>query len=199
MEPLSEDEEDIQLMLRMREGDLDAFSILFHRHRKWVEQFLYRLFWRREKAEDGTQEVFMRLWSARAGYRPCARFTTFLYQVARNYWRDEMRKAQVRPVEVDLDAGDDSGAIRRELRAPFSAEPQERLFEKYRQWRIRQAISRLPEPYRIVFVLAHFEDRRISEIAAILEIPEGTVKSRLHTAARRLRDWLMCEEKTGMW
>src|SRR5438128_7918747 len=62
------EEEDVRLMCRAREGDMDAFSRLFSRHRKRVEAFLFRLFWDREKAEDGAQEVFLRLWISRCRY-----------------------------------------------------------------------------------------------------------------------------------
>lgn len=85
------EEQDIRLMCQAREGDMDAFSLLVGRYRERVESFLFRLFWNREKAEDGAQEVFLRLWLARRRYKSRARFTTFLFQVAHNYWRDEMR------------------------------------------------------------------------------------------------------------
>src|SRR3954464_8178768 len=65
--------EDVRLMCRAREGDVRAFSSLFSRHRERVEAFLFRLFWDREKAEDGAQEVFLRLWMSRCRYEPRAR------------------------------------------------------------------------------------------------------------------------------
>jgi RNA polymerase sigma-70 factor (ECF subfamily) len=198
----SPDEEDIGLMCRARDGDVEAFTRLVGRHRERVEGFLYRLFWDREKAEDGAQEVFLRLWLARHRYQPRARFTTFLYQVAHNYWLNELRKARARPVEVswnekpdpDGGPGDPRGAPRLPP-APAASEPHYQLFLRYRQWRIREAIARLPEPHRLVFVLGHLEGRRIAEMAEILGIPEGTVKSRMHTAVRLLRGWLGPEEQ----
>ncbi|MDQ2731009.1 MAG: RNA polymerase sigma factor [Armatimonadota bacterium] len=185
-----EEDEDTRLMCEVREGSVEAFSTLYHRRRRRVEHFLYCLFWHREKAEDGAQEVFVRLWTTRDRFRACGHFTPFLYRIARNYWRDEVRKMQVRPSEVDLPVEGDAPAISGALRAAVSTEPQHHLFVRYQQWRIQEAIARLPEHYRIVFVLAHLEDHKIAEIAAILEIPEGTVKSRMHTATRLLRSWL---------
>jgi RNA polymerase sigma factor (sigma-70 family) len=79
--------------------------------------------------------------------------------------------------------------------APAATEPHYQLFLRYRQWQIREAIARLPEPHRLVFVLGHLEGRRIAEMAEILGIPEGTVKSRMHTAVRLLRRWLGPEEQ----
>src|SRR4051794_5784343 len=164
-------EEDVRLMCRAREGDVRAFSSLFSRHRERVEAFLFRLFWDREKAEDGAQEVFLRLWMSRGRYEPRARFTTFLFQVAHNYWLDQLRKSGARPVEVDLTGEMESRGSASTLRAPAATEPHHQLFVNYRQWQIREAIARLPEVHRAVFVLVHLEGRRLVEVAEILEIP----------------------------
>src|SRR5947209_10092594 len=165
-------------MCRAREGDMDAFSCLFGRHRERVEAFLFRLFWDREKAEDGAQEVFLRLWISRCRYQPRARFTTLLLQVAHNYWLDQLRKAGARPAEVELAEEQLSRGIGGVLRAPAATEPHHQLFVRYRQWRIQQAIARLSEGHRAVFVLVHLEGRRLAEVAEIQEIRLGTVKSR---------------------
>lgn len=186
-------EEDTSLMCRAREGDVEAFTRLVERHRKRVEGFLYRLFWDRGKAEDGAQEVFLRLWLARGRYQPTGRFTTFLYQVARNYWLDEARKSRVRPAEVALPEDDGLPGSTRLPAGPASLEPHTHLFQRYRQRQIREAIAALPATHRIVFVLAHLEDRKLTEIADILQIPVGTVKSRLHAAVRALRRRLGAE------
>jgi RNA polymerase sigma-70 factor (ECF subfamily) len=176
---------------------MDAFARLYSRHRERVEAFLFRLFWEREKAEDGAQEVFLRLWLARERYQPRARFTTFLFQVAHNYWLDQLRKTGSRPVEVSLTEEPDSRSRRPTLRAPAATEPHHQLFLRYQQWSIRQAIARLPEGHQAVFVLVHLEGRRLAEVAEILEIPVGTVKSRMHAAVRLLRGWLAPEEEEG--
>jgi RNA polymerase sigma-70 factor (ECF subfamily) len=181
------DEEDVRLMCRAREGEIDAFSLLFDRHRERLVSFLFRLFGDREQAEDGAQEVFLRLWLARGRYQPRARFTTFLFQVAHNYWLDQRRKAGARPIELELAEGVEGGSTGRALRAPAATEPHYQLFLRYRQWQIQQAIARLPETHRAVFVLVHLEGRRLTEVAEILAIPVGTVKSRMHAAIRLLR------------
>jgi len=189
------EEEDILWMQQARAGDMEAFARLLARHRRRVQNFLYRLFWDREKAEDGTQEVFVRLWMARTRYQERARFTTFLYQIAHNYWIDERRKAGARPQEVELPSGADEGLSNPALLAPATTEPQQCLFQRYRQRRIREAIAGLPDRYRAVFVLGHLEERRTAEIAAILGIPQGTVKSRMYAAVRMLRARLIADEE----
>lgn len=193
-------------MCRVRAGDVAAFSQLFTRHRPRVERFLFRLGRDHGKAEDGAQEVFLKLWQARHRYTPRARFTTFLYQIAQNHWWDELRKTRARPVEVAWDGSEEIGADHarerpgtgggalQHLRAPAATEPHYHLFLRYQQWRIQEAIGRLPEAYRLVFVLAHLEDCKLVEIATILAIPVGTVKSRMHAAVRLLREALRAED-----
>jgi RNA polymerase sigma-70 factor (ECF subfamily) len=182
------EEEDLRLMARAREGDVEAFALLVHRHRDRLSTFLYRLCWDREKAEDGAQEVFLRLWLARGRYQARGRFTTFLYQIAQNHWRDELRKRRARPLELSSLEAHSQGDL--PLHAPSVTEPHHQLFVRYQQWRVRQAIDRLPERYRLVFVLAHLEGHRLAEVAEILQIPVGTVKSRMNAAVRLLRSWL---------
>jgi RNA polymerase sigma-70 factor (ECF subfamily) len=187
LEPAEED--DLRLMMQVKDGSIRAFSQLVRLHRQRVESFLFRLFWDRGKAEDGAQEVFLKLWMSRHRYEARARFTTFLYQVAYRYWLDEARKLKARPVETALP--EDDRCRKPPLLASPSTEPFYQLFLKYRQRRIQEAIARLPEAYRSVFVLAHLEERKIAEIAEILQIPQGTVKSRLYTATRMLRKELI--------
>jgi RNA polymerase sigma-70 factor, ECF subfamily len=186
----ADEDEDRALMGRAREGDIDAFSTLFRRHRSRVERFIYRLSANRDSAEDGAQEVFLKLWLSRQRYRPEARFTTFLYRVARNHWIDQVRRARSRPSETELPTEAEFGV---ELLASRSAEPESQLLARYQQWRIHQAIARLPGGCRLVFVLVHLEGYRLAESADILEIPLGTVKSRMHQATRLLRAWLTPE------
>lgn len=192
-----EEEEDLRLICRVKEGDIDSFALLAGRHRKRMETFLFRLFGDRQKAEDGAQELFLRLWTSRHRYEPRSRLTTLLYQIAYRYWQDEARKTRSRPEEVEwveVEAGAKRAAP---LAAPAVYEPHHQLFLHYRQRQIRDAIAGLPERYRLVFMLAHLEERRIREIAEILGIPEGTAKSRLHTAVKLLRDTLIQEENEG--
>jgi RNA polymerase sigma-70 factor, ECF subfamily len=183
------EEEDVRLMERAREGELEAFALLVRRHRDRLATFLYRLCWDHDKAEDGAQEVFLRLWLARRRYQARSKFTTFLYQIAQNYWRDELRRRRVRPPELCSIEAHSPGEL--PLQAPAVTEPHYHLFLRYQQWRVRQAIDRLPERYRLVFVLVHLEGHRLAEVAEILQIPVGTVKSRMNAAVRLLRSWLV--------
>jgi len=184
--------EDIELMCRAREGDADAFTLLVRRHPDGLIRFLFRMSWDRERAEDGAQEVFLKRWSARGRYPPTPGFSTFVYQMARNHYIDETRRSHARPVEAAIPCDDDWSLSA--LRSAEALEPQHQAFERYRMWRIREAIASLPEPHRLVFVLVHLEGRKLAEVSAILDIPLGTVKSRMHTAVRMLRERLGSNE-----
>jgi RNA polymerase sigma factor (sigma-70 family) len=108
-----------------------------------------------------------------------------------------MRKTRARPPEVEWSGEEDAERKLPPIPAPAATEPLRHLFQSYRQRQIQAAISDLPERSRLVFILAHREERKLAEIAEILEIPEGTVKSRLYTAVRALRGRLTAEDENG--
>ncbi len=186
---------DEELMVRAREGDADAFCELAARHHGWIERFLYHMTWDREEAEDGAQEVLVRVWLARERYEPSARFTTFLFTVARNWWRNRRERWAARSPVVALEdqVGPEARALLRERTTPDDV-PERELLRGYERFRIRRAIDALPEAQRMVFVLSHFEGLPHAQIAGLLDIPEGTVKSRMHHAYLKLRDALNEEE-----
>jgi RNA polymerase sigma-70 factor (ECF subfamily) len=174
-------ESDLELMLQVKKGDLASLEVLYRRHSAAVLNFLYHMCWDRELAEDYLQETFLRLWVSAYRYRPSGKFTTFLFQIAKNYYLNQRDKMVRRPKQVDL-------------REDHRAAPDRDLLE---QGELRQAIGReveaLPEPLKLVFVLAEYEGMRYREVGEILGIPEATVKSRMHRATgvlqRRLKKY----------
>jgi len=190
------DESDAELTARMREGDEGAFDRLMERHRPAVYHFLRSLFADPGRAEDGAQVTFLRLWLARHRYRPEAPLRSYLFRIARNYFLNRVRD------EPEVLVADVAEPVVRpttplpETRvgcepAPL---PDDLLVARYRLWRIRRAVASLPAHHRLVFTLAHDESLSYSEIARILEIPVGTVKSRMSAAVRMLRERLPREE-----
>lgn len=182
---------DCDLMVQTSAGDLRAFETLVERHRDRLQGFLYRLCWNWEEASDCAQETFVRLWLARRNYRPQAKFTTYLYTIARRCWLDRTRRRRCRPQTISLEEQIGAGAQSLMRRMIEHAEsPENVVLRRYEMFRIRRAIGQLPEDQRLVFTLAHFEDVPYAEIAEILGIPVGTVKSRMHYAVTRLRSLL---------
>jgi RNA polymerase sigma-70 factor, ECF subfamily len=195
-------ESDAELMARVREGDESAFDRLMERHRPAVYHFLRSLFADPGRAEDGAQETFLRLWLARHRYRPEAPLRSYLYRIARNYFlnrvRDEPEVLVADLAEPGASApagGQPTAPLWQMTIAPEPAPlPDDLLVARYRVWRIRRAVASLPAHHRLVFTLAHDESLSYREIARILEIPVGTVKSRMSAAVRMLRERLPREE-----
>lgn len=180
------EEGDIELMLRVREGDVAAFRELARRYREPLGRFFAAILADRSTAEDCVQETLLRLWLTRERYRPAGKFSTYLFQIGKHYWLNQRKK---RRPEVDP-ADDDGLAV-----APAADQPDVVMLRRYREARIRAAVAALPEPYRRVFELSHFEGLRYAEIGSRLGIPIGTVKSRMSEAVRRLRQALSAGEE----
>ncbi len=178
---------DTELMMRVKEGDYRAFDVLYDRYRGPVLRFLFTLTWDAQAAEDGLQEVFVGLFRARADYVPSAKLSTYLFRIARNYYL-ALRRLRRSTQEVSLSCpGVDGSDPFAGIRANEKVEPEIRLMQAYRRWRIRQAIQSLPESQHLVFVMAHFEGMKYAEIAEVLNVPVGTVKSRMFAAVRSLQ------------
>ncbi len=187
-------EPDSELMARYRDGDEQAFAALVDRYQRPLVNFFYRLVWNRATAEDYAQEVFARVIRHRGSYRPEAKFSTYLFRIARNYWIDRLRERASSPppasLETPLSGCDGQAPSLRDTVAGKEPEPPEALRQQEIGRRVRAAVEALPEEQRLVFVLSENQGLRYAEIAEVMEIPVGTVKSRMHAAVLRLRELL---------
>jgi len=181
------DYSDEELMGMVGNDDVSAFEKLFHRHKRRVFDFLYRMTWNTEEAKDCTQETFLRLWQARARYSPKAKFTTYLFQIAKNHFLDVRRKQRSR---VDLQRLSVDAPEQRFESSVLSSSVYEAAVAKEIRSAISRAVARLPEMHRVVYVLSQGHRMSYSEIAAILGCPVGTVSSRKVEAVKKLRKML---------
>ena len=185
---------DAELMERFGAGDDEAFRRLMERHEKPLLGYFWRRCLDRALAEDCVQEVFLRLVRHRGSWRPDAKFTTYLYRIAENHWIDRYRSKKSSPPPASLgDLVDEDGA---QIEAAFAAsgpQPGERAAQLELGEKIRRAVLRLTEEQRAVFALAETRGMRYEDIASVLHIPVGTVKSRMHAVSTRLRE-LLAEE-----
>jgi RNA polymerase sigma-70 factor (ECF subfamily) len=136
-------------------------------------------------------------WLARERYEPRAPFTCYQYTIAKNLWLHERERRNHRPPPVSLEEGLSPLAREAAFRA-LAAEPtlpEQVLFANERLFRIRQAIAKLPAEQRLVFTLSHLEGLRYAEIAEVLGVPLGTVKSRMNAAITKLRGHLRILEE----
>jgi RNA polymerase sigma-70 factor (ECF subfamily) len=187
---------DADLMMLVREGDYVAFDQLYDRYRGPILRFLFSLTWDADIAEDYLQEVFLRLYRARDRYEPTGKFSTYIFQIAKNYYLAQRRKTKANAVELSLTFENRNGYRPFEnLRVNQRIEPEVHLLEEYRKLGIRRAIAALPEHQKLVFVMSHLEDMKYAEIAEVLGIAVGTVKSRMFAAVNTLRTMLKEERQ----
>lgn len=181
---------DVALMLRVRDGDEAALEEIYARYQRPVLNFIFRMVRDRALAEDLTQEVFLRLWRSRGRYEPMALFTTYLFQIARNAALNEIDRRGREPlVSGDGRGGEPGDPEIAASREPPDLHPGPALQADLNETRhiVEEAVAALDEKHRAVFVLGYFQGFRYREIAEILDIPVGTVKSRMAHAEKKVR------------
>lgn len=184
---------DEELMLEVKKGDVGAFEQLVGRYERPIIAFFFRQSWDRQLAEDLAQEVFLRIYKARKDYEPRAKFRTYFYHIARNLWIDKIRSKRKAGREVSLQQplGEDgeSASLQSNIEGKAPKPSAEMRREDMRS-EIRSALSFLPDEQRSVFILCEIEGMKYADVAEMLGIPVGTVKSRMHTATAKLRSRL---------
>jgi RNA polymerase sigma-70 factor (ECF subfamily) len=190
--PRNSDDSDESLMLRYRDGDVRAFEVLVGRHRMPVYNFILRFVRDPAQAEDVTQETFLRLIKGADAYERQAKFTTWLYTIARNLCVDASRRGKHRKAaSLDAPLGDDEGSVSLLDLVPDGAAGVDRQAQSRElAVRIRDAIEALPDEQREIFLLREVADLQFNEIANVVGCPENTVKSRMRYALEKLREAL---------
>jgi len=170
---------DEQAMWRARTGaDLHAFGLLVDRWRRRIYGLCLRMTGCAHTAEDLTQEVFVRIFDRRRAYDASQKFSSWMWRIAVNLCYDELRRVRRRH-ELPLDDDTSEGGTRVRLEVIDSSTPHLRLQEREEAEFVRAALLPLPEIYRSVLVLRHYENLKLREIAEVLDIPTGTVNSRM--------------------
>ena len=162
-------------------GDTGAFASLVRRHQGRVFGFILRMTGMRDEAMDLTQDTFMKAWQALPGWRPDARFGTWLLQIARNAALDALRRRQA----VQFAPLDDALAV-----ADLRPGPEEIFAQGQRRARLEATLARLPDEQREILLLREIEGLSYGELAEVLGVQEGTVKSRLARARAALSERL---------
>jgi RNA polymerase sigma-70 factor (ECF subfamily) len=189
---LGDSARDLELMRRFQAGDADAFTQLYERHLRGLLNFFFRLCWDASMSEDFAQEVLLRVYKSARNWEPNAKFTTFLYRIARNHWIDHCRLLSTQKEKVSLNA-DAAGEGELSLidRLPDDIKPPEDDLDRRELYgAIMKALEQLPEEQRMVFVLSEIEEMKYQEIAEVMDVPVGTIKSRMHTAIAKLQELL---------
>ena len=184
---------DHHLLAATKEGDEAAFAELVRRYRNQITNYVYRMTNDYDAAVDLAQETFMRVYAAADRYQTSYAFSTYIYRIATNLAISELRRRKRRRL-VSLTGffqNQDSPGEATELDVPDSNPLQDAaVVEGERRSAVARAIATLPEKYRAPLVLRDVEERSYEEIACILQMSEGTVKSRINRARTFLRDKL---------
>jgi RNA polymerase sigma-70 factor (ECF subfamily) len=182
--------EDADLIRRVRAGDHQAMDTLVQRHYKKVFNLAFRLSNNYDDAQDIVSEAFIRVHNALPTFRGDANFSTWLHRIVKNVFLDERKKQRVRShssLEELIDLEDN--AVSRQVEDPKPGP--EWLVERHeRAEMVQQAVMMLPPNMRLMIALYHFQHRSYEEIAEIMELPIGTVKSRLNRARLALKNKL---------
>jgi RNA polymerase sigma-70 factor (ECF subfamily) len=187
------DQSDEQLMHAYREGNPRAFELLLARHERKVWNFLRRSVGDPTLAEDLLQEVFLRVIRARAEWKGEAKFTTWVYAIARNLLIDNARRAvhrDARSLDAPTRPDEEASQTLHDRIASENRDAEGLTSDGEVRRRVDAAVAALPEEQREVFLLREVMEMPFAEIAGVVGAPEPTVKSRMRYALERLREAL---------
>jgi len=187
--------EDVILVERARKGDRSAFDDLIARHQKRAYQFAFRLTSNPDEAADVVADSFVRVYGALGNFKQQSSFTTWLYRILTNCFLD-LRKKDKSRMNVSLEATltTPEGDLERQVESPDRT-PVEESERGERERAMERAVTALPEYQRVMIVMYHAEMLSYEEIAEALDLPIGTVKSRLNRARLSLREILVRDEE----
>ncbi len=188
---------DVQLMLKVRDGDAFAFEELMTRNQSRVLTLLQSMVGSREQAEDLTQEVFLRVYKARLSYQPEAQFSTWLYRIVHNLALNSLRTKHRRPELLFSGAGagtdpasSSAFCVEETFPEKSSLMPVRQVARNELQAVVRRAIDGLGERQRMAIILHRFEGMSYEQIAQVMEMSPKAIKSLLCRARVRLKEVL---------
>lgn len=174
---------------RVLKGDQSAFSDIVSHYQHSLYQVCYRMLGNKQEAEDIAQEAFVRAYMNLHTFDQKRKFSTWLYRIATNLCIDRLRKKKP-DYYLDAEVAGTEGLNMYSQISTDAPLPEEELEKMELQERVQYEISRMPEKYRVVVVLKYIEELSLQEISEVLEMPLGTVKTRLHRGREALRKQL---------
>lgn len=191
---------DAALMLRAKRGDQSAFEALVIKYQQAVMNFIYRTIPDQSEAEDLAQNVFVQAWKARERYKVSAKFSTWLFTIARNLSLNEIRRRTRHTAEsMDAPINEGESSSVRQYEDRKLNPPPEDLIHGELESKVAEAVGDLPENQRIAMLLALDEDTSYADIAQILGCSLSATKSIIFRARETLKTRLKPYLKTGEW
>jgi len=186
-------QDDTQLVKASQQGDQDAFALLVQRHQRRVFNMSLHMLQDYEEASEITQEAFLAAWQGLPSFRGEACFATWLYRIAYNC---SLRQLERCKRERALQAAIQAEQILEEVNKEKQAEDILELRDL--QTMVREQMEKLPAKYRIVLILRHLQERTYEEMADILTMPIGTIKTHLFRARNLLKERLLAQHLCGL-
>jgi RNA polymerase sigma-70 factor (ECF subfamily) len=180
------EQDDVQLVTASKNGDQDAFSLLVQRYQRRVFNLVFRMLQNYEEASEITQEAFLAAWQGLRSFRGEARFSTWLYRIAYNC---ALKQLELRKRDQALHL-----ALQAEQTLEDDDHQAAHLTALDSQELVQQQLSQLPPKYRIVLILRHLQDMTYEEMAEVLTMPIGTIKTHLFRARNLLKERLQAFE-----
>lgn len=181
---------DEDLMCAFKRGDKQAFEILLSRHKKPLFNYVYKYLRQTEASEEAFQEILLRIIKSSEDYKTSAKFTTWLYTVARNYCIDQIRKGKYRQhasLEQKNDGLEEDGSDLHEKLADPGPGADTHFSAHQLEKHLMKALSVMPEDQKEVFILREYQSLKFEEIATMTKSSVNTVKSRMRYALRFLQ------------
>lgn len=188
--------EEVRLIRACQEGDPSSFNMLVWRWEKPLYNFIYKYVGNATLAEDLVQDTFIRVLKSIKRYTHQGSFSTWLYRIAVNLCKDHLKRKRLPMVSLHdyYTTGSGEKIYVQDRVADERARTDDSLKAEEREELVRRLLAGLPEEQRIVILLKEYQELTFREIAEVLEVPEGTVKSRLYHALKAMKENL---ERTG--
>jgi RNA polymerase sigma-70 factor (ECF subfamily) len=187
-------------MLRVKRGDTQAFAGLVEKYKQPVVNFICRTLRDETEAEDLAQNVFLQVYKSAHRYRVSAKFSTWLFTIARNLCLNEIRRRSRHPAEsLDVPHPEHDDQPLHQFEDPKAALPPEALLRGELEQKIKQALAVLPENQRTAILLCQQEDLSYEEIAEVLGCSLSATKSLIHRGRETLKQKLRPYLRTGAW
>lgn len=198
--PSAEPDPDAELMLRVKRGDRAAFAALVEKYQQPVLNFLLRSLQDETEAEDLAQNVFVQVWKSARRYRRTARFSTWLFTIARNLCLNELRRRARHPAtSLESTASESESPLPERIEDRQTATPPEALLREELFRKVEAALAELPENQRTAILLCREEEFSYEDIAAILGCSLSATKSLIHRGRETLKQKLKPYLRTGEW
>ena len=178
------------LVQRAQEGDRRAFGELVEAHQGFAYNVALRAVDNSQDAEDIVQEAFVRAWRSLAGFRVDAQFRTWLYRIVINLCYSQLPQLRKEVNRLDAPNGQETLPDR-----SSGGDPEARMEDKQVLEYLREQIRSLPGQYQILLLLRHHEGCSYAEIAEIMDLPLGTVKTGIHRARKKLKEAVIHDQE----